>query len=189
MTSVFLLGEPATGKTTVARLVLQGLRARIPDELGLFEFGKLRGGASLTAGIYCFGLYDEQLFSGTDRLSNSVVSDACDFLRQMPPSASVFLEGDRLANRRFISALFARGPARLIHLYASEPVLAARRAARGNKQSPSFLKSRATKLYNLGQLFETEMACCEKTADLSMVADSILRSLFLRNCGRADARL
>lgn len=178
MTSVFLLGEPATGKTTVARRVLQAIRARINDELDLFEYGRLRGGVSLSARIYCFGIYDEQLFSGTDRLSNAVIGDACDFLEQLPGGASIFLEGDRLANPRFISALQDYGPTKLLRLVTTDVVLDARRAARGNRQSARFLQSRKTKLTNLGAKFHVEQRQSDVAEDMESIATEIVAALF-----------
>lgn len=139
---IVIAGEPATGKTTLVQKTFnpQGLPKT-------FKFGRLRGHTD--GRIFVGGVYDGSLFQGTDKLSMAVQPDAVDFVRNQPEGVLV-MEGDRVANPKFLSALDGlKCECHLVFLRAPDTLLHERHQSRGDKQNPRWLKSRATKNENL----------------------------------------
>lgn len=141
-------GEPGTGKSALV--------ARLIHKYGLNQVAKygtcyMHVGEGLP-GLYVLGRYDDpaHAFPGTDRLSMAVITDALQFIGSKRSGVVVF-EGDRLFNSKFIDG--AQVDERLVLLLHTTPsVLKARREARaekGNNQTATFLKGRATKYRNL----------------------------------------
>lgn len=145
--AVYLAGEPATGKTTLARQVMRNL-----GEGERFKYGLLRG-IHYESGVWVFGIYDGTTFEGTDRLSMAVIDDAIEFLSLISAADSLFLEGDRLLNARFLKALLGAFQCRFFMIKADGAVKAQRHIRRADKQSETFLKSRQTKCLNIEQAF------------------------------------
>lgn len=143
-------GEPATGKTTLMRLLMDKLGENWTKE----RFGVLD---HLKSGnIYVLGKYDGEDFDGTDKLSMSVINDAESFIKSLPVDSIVLFEGDRLFCSRFINFIQQTGKTLLIQLINSSIEEQNRRSKRednGINQSETFLKGRKTKYKNLRQEF------------------------------------
>lgn len=147
---LILGGEPATGKTTLMREFI----ARLQEQGQPVNYGKLKALWFKQKQVFVLGIYDDQLFAGTDRLSMTVITDALKFLTHLNERpdmkhAAVVLEGDRLFNRTFIAACKAAAPTEIMALKVSEEEKHRRHVQRGDSQTASWLKSRKTKVDNL----------------------------------------
>lgn len=141
MNICLIIGEPATGKTTLMRALLSNFET-IPARYGSAVFHE--GKQVLIVGDYRQGT----LFDGTDKLSMSVINDVERLLSDPKwDSYTVFAEGDRLANKRFIDFAFNRAQLFLYCLICAEKILARRRESR--IQNESWVKGRSTKIKNL----------------------------------------
>lgn len=145
MKIVALIGEPASGKTTLAREVIAKLGPGTP-----FKTNLLRG-TRHGKNVFVFGEYSDETFSGTDRLSMAVQPDAERFIWNNAKTGNaatrIFFEGDRLGNLKFFDACAVAADLTVFVLRAENVAL--RQAERSPKQNPTFLKSRATKIANI----------------------------------------
>jgi broad-specificity NMP kinase len=154
--SLYLLGAPGVGKSTVMAGVLDELalavnpdNARIHKRLtghGLYD--TLSGD---TRGVYLGKMREE--FPGTDGLSMAVAPDAREWAGRLSRTNEggmqyVVGEGMRLGNPGFLSALAEHSWLTVILLTASEDALTARRDARGSTQTPSWMRGAATSARN-----------------------------------------
>lgn len=116
-----------------------------------FVFGKLRGHTN--GHTYVGGIYNGELFEGTDKLSMAVQPDAVAFVRRRAGQpGTLVLEGDRLANAKFLKSMYDFGPGVETHLVVlSTPPddLLHRHKTRGDNQTERWLSSRKTKVQNL----------------------------------------
>lgn len=148
-----MVGEPATGKTTIAMKLLSKLR---PGHV--FKTGLLVGTFHHEDRVIVLGDYTDpsQTFGGTDRLSMAVQRDAESFMSSLAlsyPTYRVFFEGDRLGNKSFLSLCKTVGELKLIVLTASDIEKSRRHQVRNDSQSSKFLKGRRTKINNLISAF------------------------------------
>ena len=96
MRVVAMIGEPASGKTT--------LMERFIGSMGdgrKFKYKKLRGIDFSSSKIIVLGEYFTGTFAGTDRLSMAVQPDVESFIRKAKrkyPEYTIVFEGDRLGN-------------------------------------------------------------------------------------------
>lgn len=144
-------GEPATGKSSLMKAVI----ASLTGERKLFQFGLLRGYMYPDAKLFIFGVYDEKVFSGTDRLSMAVQRDAQIFIQNGDQQYSEYLvlfEGDRLFNQKFLDfcrASLGADNVGAVVLAASDPEKERRHLDRKDTQTEQFKKSRRTKYQNI----------------------------------------
>lgn len=131
-------GEPATGKTTLVRELMEGYNL-IP-----FKYGLIRGVYDEIENVYFIGVFDGSTFEGTDKLSMSCQPHFVKFLNWC--EGIVIFEGDRLFNNKLFSNDF---PFIKIILKASKDVIDRRHKERGDNQSQRFLDSRNTKINNI----------------------------------------
>lgn len=147
--TVFIAGEPATGKTTLMRRILPHLGP--PQD---FAYGKAKGTFHPERKVWVLGLYPPgETFGGTDRLAMTVINDAKEWLLSVPKLHCVLLEGDRLANGSFLNFAKEAGALELFLLIAREDALRQRHEARGDTQAASWLAGRRTKLLGLKKQF------------------------------------
>lgn len=159
-----IAGAPATGKTTLVTSLLSSRRRSRS-----FSVGKLKG--EVYGDLAVLGFYPEgETFGGTDRLSMGVMPDAVTFLDALPLDGVglVLFEGDRLVCRTFIDAAKPKSELRLVMLKASDDELEARQKARGNKQTPGWLKGRETKLRNLEAMYPFDVWESNRPRDLEL---------------------
>lgn len=143
--SVYLIGEPGVGKTTVTSALCQNFA--LGDELQLL--GKLWGTELLSAGElagYRLGR-ERELFAGTDALAMSVNPDAVKWVQEDPLPEIIVGEGARLANKRFLTALEEKTNFLLVLVIADNA--AQRREERGSNQNQSWVQGRLTASVNL----------------------------------------
>ena len=150
MLIIGLIGEPAAGKSTVMRKFLQTLSGEgtVVKE-GLVVYTRFDESNVIVAGIY-----DEAVFSGTDRTAKSCGPKYRDWLASKiddPEYADwkFYWEGERFSNSKFFD--FFRnygGHVVTYYLEADSEVLNERNAQRSN-QNPTWRKGMATRMRNL----------------------------------------
>ena len=86
-------GVPATGKTTMMRRIIKDLMP-----LSTFKYKLVNGLYNRKKNIYIIGIYNEELFSGTDKLSMAVQPSFVELVRKVQGGKFIF-EGDRLFNQ------------------------------------------------------------------------------------------
>lgn len=159
-----VVGMPGTGKTSLIGALLPRLGVGEP-----WAFGTLRGVNFPEFNAQIWGVYDQGVFSGTDRLSMSVQPSAQNYLLwqagpmfwQSAPDAPdnrksfVIFEGDRLGNVSFLRFCQQRTNLSIICLVTNQEAINGRYAARGSQQSDKWLKGRGTKIANICKTFST----------------------------------
>lgn len=142
---IYVMGVPASGKSTVFRTIRTRLFAA-PEHVSSGLYKGVRSGP-----FHMCGVFDGSTFEGTDKLSNTAIGDALKFYHELdaqPGRHVIFVEGDRLLCKRFISETRAN----VFLIDADAAVLRARRSARakrGECQSEKFLKAKRTKIENM----------------------------------------
>jgi hypothetical protein len=146
---LYLIGAPGSGKTSVLRGALAPAASvevvNLPPRMTFYDGGALvqigedRGGA----------------FAGTDLLSMSAQPRTLVALRDHG-FERVVAEGDRLANNKFFTTVREFGyELDVVYVDTPEQVAAQRRAARGSKQDPTWLRGRRTKVERLAATWAT----------------------------------
>jgi ABC-type dipeptide/oligopeptide/nickel transport system ATPase component len=150
MKIVGLIGEPAAGKSTVMRKfidTLEGGSAIVRD--GLVVYTLYPDDKVIIAGIY-----DEQVFSGTDRMSKACGPKVREWLAQMNRDPewdgyTFYWEGERFSNSKFFHFFYKECPEATVYFLNADPgPLDQRNAARSN-QNPTWRKGMATRMRNL----------------------------------------
>lgn len=132
-------GVPATGKTTLMRKII---KYYMP--LKTFKYKLVRGLYNKNKNIYIIGIYNDELFSGTDKLSMAVQPNFIEFLSKIKNSKVIF-EGDRLFNQ----SLFDEIECKKIILQAEKNIINQRHIKRNDSQTEKFLKAKKTKIKNI----------------------------------------
>lgn len=143
MNAIGLFGGPATGKSTVMRFYAKHLGMGITVKQKKLVY-------SIHGDVAILGIYDDRPFPGTDRLSATVIADACNFvsLANLQRIKTIAFEGDRLACDRFLASVENSGYSlKLIELCPSQETLYHRRLARS--QNSTWIQTRDTKVANL----------------------------------------
>lgn len=146
-----IIGEPATGKTTLVRrlMAFQAWQFRnlkwVPHHINLQR-------DSIILGDYSD---KDETYAGTDRLSMAVQPHARKWIKDHS-IRHFLLEGDRLGNLKFIAELVADGhDVKVIRLMADSATRSLRGAVQNRTQDRKFLKSRETKLINMSRELST----------------------------------
>lgn len=142
--TIYIAGVPASGKTTLMRRI----RKELFGDYTEVRHGSCRAIVSEDGHYVMLGVFDGSTFEGTDRLSMTVIGDAIPYVSSLR-DVVVFAEGDRLANRRFLTETQAS----LIVLDAAPRVLEMRHRARRDNQPEAFLKRCRTKVGNLAAAY------------------------------------
>jgi hypothetical protein len=143
----YYIGRPGVGKSTLMRERMKSLGESTLVKEGLVVYHKFE-----TSKTIVLGIYDEQVFSGTDRWSKGVGPKFREWLASMSqshPDWTILGEGERLSNNPNLDAMFEYGDMELIVVTVSEKELAKRHAGRGEAQSESWQKGMATRILNL----------------------------------------
>ncbi len=170
-------GEPASGKTSLFKMLLNCL-GRNED----FKFGLVRGYTFKSTKVIVLGIYNATLFSGTDRLSMAVQTDAMKFITYAAGDPgfegySLLFEGDRLFNEKFIRHCLSSCPgSRFMVVKSSAEEKERRHRARGDNQTERWLKSRQTKIANIVDKMtqEIELYNNENSEDQRAIFDVIV---------------
>ncbi len=146
MNLVLIGGESAVGKTTIMRKIIPHLGNGTFIKYKLF-----RGTYYPLTRVLLAGIYDGDLFDGSDRLSRICQMDTCDFLSKLDkdlPGTLFLAEGDNYFRKDFITGIQRAG---FQYCYAfitqNEVTREKRQIERLRHQTAKTLKARVTK-YN-----------------------------------------
>lgn len=148
-TSIYIVGEPGVGKTTISLELASKYTINPPIRLH-----KQLWGQPLTKGHIVKGILlgkPKPPFSGTDALGMSVSPDACQWVAQQTTYRLIIGEGARLTNTRFLQTLKDHTNLNLIYLTADNAAdrRQNRQKTNGTKQqNPNWVQGRATAARN-----------------------------------------
>lgn len=148
MKIIGLFGEPAVGKSTLMKKIIQQLGV---DTSNHETFAKLVVGHK-KENVYIVGRYDgANMFPGTDRLSMAAQPEVAKWLATLGDDSVVIFEGDRLSTSTFMENCveLAGDDASFLFIQASDDIKKFRHEDRNDDQSDQFLKSRVTKYQNI----------------------------------------
>jgi hypothetical protein len=150
-----IAGMPVTGKTTLMRNIRAQLGFGTPSRFKLLRYEDYPEHVVL-------GIYDGDVFDGTDKLSMAVTKNAIEFLRNN--KKKVLVEGDRLFTKKFLLSAKHLGYNVKITILEVESTLetSKRYAERGSMPDIMFLKGRHTKIQNIRKIFETKLVNSSK---------------------------
>ena len=132
-------GVPATGKSTLMKEIIKECMP-----LKTFKYKLVRGLYNIDKKIYIIGIYDNSVFSGTDKLSMATQPDFIEFINKIPEYKIIF-EGDRLFNQ----SLFNKVECEIIVLSVDKDIIEQRHHIRQDSQSNQFKKAKDTKIKNI----------------------------------------
>jgi len=136
---IYLIGQPGSGKSTVAAELFKRLPCGQKEE----PFAHIVYPNAIQLGA------QRESFSGTDALPMNVQPKVVPMMKDTD-CQYFFGEGDRLANEKFFLAVAGAGiRLRVFFLRTSNATAAERREKRGSKQDVTWLKGRITKVNNL----------------------------------------
>lgn len=142
-------GEPATGKSSILRQLFPDIAVTSVCKVRLVKYHLLEMNGSI---VYVIGDYGSGgTFGGTDKLSMAVLPEFLSILKAWSAEptmdeATVLFEGDRLFSRKTIEAVKEmRVDEKYVVLSVDRGLLDQRHIDRGDTQSKSWLKGRATK--------------------------------------------
>lgn len=158
MKIIGLIGEPAAGKSTIMRAFTTTLKGEgTVKKEGLVVYTEYPEDKVFVAGIY-----DEAVFSGTDRTAKSCGPKYREWLSNKKSDPyyedwSFFWEGERFSNSKFFDFFFNEcSEVSVYYLEADEQTLSERNAARSN-QNASWRKGMATRMRNLRELYPVKI--------------------------------
>ena len=136
-------GVPATGKTTIMKQIKKQLQVD-----SFFEKGILKGYTDKKKNNYIFGVYNNELFEGTDKLSMAVQPKAIEFIKEKK-FQSIFIEGDRLFKPSFINQIKKIVDLNIYILQVDSQNIENRHIVRGDEQSENWLRAKKTTVDNI----------------------------------------
>ena len=145
MKCIAIGGVPATGKTTLMKKILTKFTYQN------FKFGLLRGHFIKDKNLIIMGIYNNDIFCGTDKLSMAVNQDFIKYIKLN--KRNILFEGDRLFTLNNIKLIKESYKTRTIILENDQKTLDSRHLDRNDNQSAQFLKGRITKISNICNYF------------------------------------
>lgn len=142
--TVYLVGEPGAGKTTLAAALRSGWSELTMEKRPLRHVLWQTPAGHLAAELG----WPRGTFSGTDSLPMDAVRHAEPWISSCGYPL-VLGEGDRLACDRFLRAAADVGPLAVVHVATPAELAAERRALRGTEQDRRWLEGRRTKVGRL----------------------------------------
>lgn len=137
-------GEPGSGKTTLMKMLIShyGVAPKY-DAFKLVPYLQKDN-------IYILGKYEEnEVFSGTDRMSMAVQPEAIKFLATLSNDSVVLYEGDRLFTSSFLEDCLEKYNLSIVYLSTDKEVRKERYKERGSNQNETWLQGRETKISNI----------------------------------------
>jgi hypothetical protein len=160
MKIIGLVGEPAAGKSTVMRGLIETLgEGRVQKEslvcYTVFPEDK----------VYIAGIYDEAVFSGTDRTSKGCGPQYREWLARKCADVSFkdwtfYFEGERFSNSKFFDFFFEPGSVCndvTIYFLNADPELLNQRNADRSNQNPAWRKGMATRMRKLRENYPVQV--------------------------------
>jgi len=137
-------GEPGSGKTTLMKKIIEYLAPEPRyNEFKLVPYLNKNN-------VYILGKYeDNEIYSGTDRMSMAVQPAAIEFLKTLPKNSIVLYEGDRLFTASFLEHCLDNYELDIIYLSTDSGVRKNRYKERGSEQNEIWLQGRETKISNI----------------------------------------
>lgn len=161
-------GQPATGKTTLVKNILKKFTYQN------FKYGLLRGHFIKDKNLVIMGIYNEEIFCGTDKLSMAVNKDFLKYVKLN--KRNILFEGDRLFSLNNIEYIKQYYETNIILLENDEKTLNHRHQERNDSQSDKFLKGRKTKINNISNHFSEISVYSLKNPDDSIkLSDHIMK--------------
>lgn len=177
---VYLIGAPGSGKSSLMAGLTRRCWRRPLDEDGVARDQLLIDGRLI--GVEVGRL--REAFSGTDALGMAVHPKAVLWISALARDALVLAEGQRLATLKFLHAATTGDYlVDLVWLDTPPDVCAARRAARGSKQTDSWVKGATTRVGRLAAQAEhlagVEVTRVESASNACDLADDLADHLGL----------
>lgn len=146
---LYLSGAPGTGKSTIMARLTEGCYRHVTENPLPHDRLYPADATTLDDPLAAEIGRRREAFAGTDALGMAINPVACQWIASRPYHL-VLGEGDRLANKRFLTTADEAGfHVHLVHLTADRETLDVRCHTRGSKQSDSWRQGRATKAANL----------------------------------------
>lgn len=137
-------GEPGAGKSTLMKEIIKhyGVEPKY-DSFKLVPYLQKDN-------VYVLGKYEEdEVFSGTDRMSMAVQPEAIKFLSSLSSDSVVLFEGDRLFTASFLEHCLDKYDLNIIYLSTTKQIREERYKERGSNQNETWLQGRETKIANI----------------------------------------
>lgn len=190
LTLIQVLGEPATGKTTLMRAFIESLghsTGEVRNNIGPDgrHFNYARGRLYPAARTIVMGIYDGAQTDGTDRLGLNTQPPMLKLLADLVQTPaydgwSLVCEGDRFANLSFAREARAICPIVQVMLVASPETLAHRHILRADRQTEKWLQGRRTKMATI--LRECNVVCLVNQTFPHMLRNVHILQHLTNNC-------